>query len=163
MGRKFDLRTGHCCLKCLFDQPTLNAKQTRWLQFLSEFDFEIKHIKWNENKVADALSRKVHEMHLASLSISQLDLRQQIVNYAAEDELYVQVKDKLQQQSLHQRYEGYKLEEDGILTYKNIIYITHVAYLRRVVMMRSIKLHILVIQDIRRQLLQPESSISIQE
>ena len=27
--------------------------------FFGEFDFEIKHIKGKENKVADALSRKV--------------------------------------------------------------------------------------------------------
>ena len=76
--------------------------------------------------MVDALSRKVHEMHLASLSIFQSDLRQQIVNHTAEDEMYVQVKDKLQQQSLEKRYEGYKLEEDGLLTY--------LAYLRRIVM-----------------------------
>ena len=43
------------------------------------------------------------------------------------------VKDKLQQQSLEKRYEGYKLEEDGILIYNNIIYIPNVAYLRRIV------------------------------
>ena len=61
-----------------------------------EFDFEIKHIKGKENKVADALSRKVQEMHVASLSICQSDLRQQIVNHVAGDELYEQVKDKLQ-------------------------------------------------------------------
>ena len=47
--------------------------------------------------MADALSKKVHEMLVASLSIFESDLRQQIVNHAAEDELYVQVKDKLQQ------------------------------------------------------------------
>ena len=46
----------------------------------------------------------------------------------------MQVKDKLQQQSLEKRYEGYNLEEDGILTYKNRIYIPNVADLRRVVM-----------------------------
>ena len=45
MGRKFELRTYHCGLKYLFDQPTLNARQARWLEFLCEFDFEIKHIK----------------------------------------------------------------------------------------------------------------------
>ena len=45
MGRKFDLRTNHCGLKYLFDQPTLNARQARWLEFLYEFYFEIKHIK----------------------------------------------------------------------------------------------------------------------
>ena len=66
----------------------------------------------------DALNRKVHEMHVASLSTFQPYLRQQIINHNANDEMYVQVKDKLQQQSLEKRYEGYKLEEDGLLTYK---------------------------------------------
>ena len=71
MGRRFELRTDHCGLKYLFDQPTLNARQARWLEFLCEFDFEVKHIKGEENKVTDALSRKVHEMHVPSLNIFQ--------------------------------------------------------------------------------------------
>ena len=69
MGRKFQLRKDHCGLKYLFDQPTLNARKARRLKFLCEFDFKIKHIKGKENKVADALSRKVHEMHVAFVSI----------------------------------------------------------------------------------------------
>ena len=69
MGRRFELRTDHCGLKYLFDHPTLNARKVRWLEFLCEFDFEIKNIKGKENKVADALSRKMQEMHVASLSI----------------------------------------------------------------------------------------------
>ena len=73
-------------------------------------------------------------MHVASLSICQSDLRQQVVNHVAGDELYEQVKDKLQQQSLEKRYEGYKFEEDGILTYKGRIYIPDIAKLRRIVM-----------------------------
>ena len=84
--------------------------------------------------MADALSRKVHEMHLASLSIFQSDLRQQVVNHAAKDEMYVHMKDKLQQQSIEKRCERYKLEEDGLLTYKGRIYIPKVADLRRVIM-----------------------------
>ena len=48
--------------------------------------------------------------------------------------MYVQDKDKLQQQNLEKRYEGYKLEEGENLTYKNIIYIPSVAFLRRIVM-----------------------------
>ena len=36
MGRRFELRTDHCGLKYLFDQPTLNARQARWLEFLCE-------------------------------------------------------------------------------------------------------------------------------
>ena len=35
---------------------------------------------------------------------------------------------------LEKRYEGYKLEEDGLLTYKGRIYIPNVAELRIVVM-----------------------------
>ena len=92
MGRRFELRTDHCGLKYLFDQPTLNARQARWLEFLCDFDFEIKCIKGKENKVADALSRKVQEMHAESLSICQSSLWQQIINHTARDEMYVQVK-----------------------------------------------------------------------
>ena len=85
------------------------------------------------------------------------------MNRTTRDELYGQVKDKLQQQSLEKRYEGYKLEEYGLLTYKGRTYIPDVADLRRVVMDESIKLHILVTQDIRRQLLHLESSTFGQE
>ena len=73
-------------------------------------------------------------MHVASLSACHSDLRQQIVNHSARDELHVQLKDKLQQQGLEKRYEGYKLEGDGLLSYKNRIYIPSVAYLRRIIM-----------------------------
>ena len=47
---------------------------------------------------------------------------------------YVQVKDKLQQEILEKKYEGYRLEEDGLLTYKGRVYIPNVADLRRIVM-----------------------------
>ena len=71
---------------------------------------------------------------MASLSIFQSDLRQQIVSHTTEDEMYVQVEDKLQQQSLERKYERYKLEEDGLFTYKNRIYIPNVTDLRRLIM-----------------------------
>jgi hypothetical protein len=44
-GRIFVLITYHSGLRYLFDQPKLNARQSRWMALLSEFDFEIKHIK----------------------------------------------------------------------------------------------------------------------
>ena len=39
MGRKFELRTDHYGMKYLFDKPTLNSRQARWMKFLCEFDF----------------------------------------------------------------------------------------------------------------------------
>ena len=64
----FKFRTNHHGLKYFFEQLTLNARQSRLTEFLCEFDFEIKHIKGKENKVVDALSRKLHAMHVAAIS-----------------------------------------------------------------------------------------------
>jgi hypothetical protein len=69
MCKKFELRIDQCGLKHLFGQPTLNARQTRWMEFLSEYDFEIKHIKGKENQVVDALSRRAHEVHVESINM----------------------------------------------------------------------------------------------
>ena len=33
MDSRFELRTDHCGLKYLFDEPTLNARQARWMDF----------------------------------------------------------------------------------------------------------------------------------
>ena len=33
------------------------------MAFLSEFDFEVKHIKGKENRVEDALSQRSHEVY----------------------------------------------------------------------------------------------------
>jgi hypothetical protein len=58
--------TDHCGLKYLFNQPRLNARQARWMALISEFDFEIKHIKGKENKVVDTLSRKCSDNTLSN-------------------------------------------------------------------------------------------------
>jgi hypothetical protein len=126
MGRRFELRTYHNGLKYLFDQPTLNARQSRWLEFLCEYDFDIKHIKGKENKVADALSRRVHELHATTISMYRTDIKGRILEAA---NTYLQYKDlvaKLQQGKMPQKVENYKLETDGILLYKNIIYVPNV-------------------------------------
>eukprot|EP00253_Pinus_taeda_P031631 PITA_31631 len=45
IGKKFLLMTDHHSLTSYLNQPTLNARQARWMDFLSGFDFEIKHLK----------------------------------------------------------------------------------------------------------------------
>ena len=52
----FILISDNVRLKYLFDQQNLNARQARWLAFLSKYYFEIKHIKGKENKVVYGLS-----------------------------------------------------------------------------------------------------------
>jgi hypothetical protein len=75
MGKGFELRIDHNGLKYFFDQPTLNARHSRWLECLCEHDFDIKHIKGKETKVVDALNRRVHEFHPTSISMYQTDLK----------------------------------------------------------------------------------------
>jgi len=49
MGKKFLLMTNHHSLTNYFKQPTLNARQAHRVDFLREFNFEIKHLKGKEN------------------------------------------------------------------------------------------------------------------
>jgi hypothetical protein len=123
MGKRFELRTDHNGLKYLFDQPTLNARQSRWLEFLCEYDFDIKHIKGKENKVVDALSRRVHELHATTISMYQTDLKGRISEAAKVDLQYMELVTKLQQGKMQQKDEDYELGIDGILLYKNIVYV----------------------------------------
>jgi hypothetical protein len=118
MGRRFELRTDHNGLKYLFDQPTLNARQSRWLEFQCEYDFEIKHIRGKENKVVDALNRRVHELHATAISMYQNDIKRRIMEAANVDLQYKELVAKLQQGKMPQKMEVYKLETDGILLYK---------------------------------------------
>jgi len=46
------------------------------LEFLSDYYFDINHIKDKENKVVDALSRRVHEMHSIAIIMYKSDLKE---------------------------------------------------------------------------------------
>jgi hypothetical protein len=74
MGKRFELRIDHNGRKYLFDESNLNVRHIRWVEFLCEYDFYIKHIKGKENKVVFALSRRVHELHTTTISMYQTDL-----------------------------------------------------------------------------------------
>jgi hypothetical protein len=97
MGKRFELRTDHNGLKYLFDQPNLNSRERRWLEFLREYEFDIKHIKGKENKVANALSRKVHELHAPTISMYQIDIKIKILQATKVDLQYRELVSMLQQ------------------------------------------------------------------
>jgi ribonuclease HI len=88
MGKRFELRIDHNGLKYLFDQSTLNVRKIRWMEFLCEYDFDIKHIKGKENKVADALSRKVHDLHATSISMYKTKIKDRILEATNADLQY---------------------------------------------------------------------------
>nr|GFB29584.1 putative reverse transcriptase domain-containing protein [Tanacetum cinerariifolium] len=60
-GTKCTVFTDHKSLQHILDQKELNMKQRRWLEFLSDYDCEIRYHPGKANVVADALSMKEQE------------------------------------------------------------------------------------------------------
>ncbi|GJT39393.1 putative reverse transcriptase domain-containing protein [Tanacetum coccineum] len=57
-GTKCIVFTDHKSLQHILDQKELNIRQRRWLEFLADYDCEIRYHPRKANVVADALSRK---------------------------------------------------------------------------------------------------------
>jgi hypothetical protein len=134
MGKRFELRTDHNVIKYLFDQATLNVRQSRWLEFLSEYDFDIKHIKGKENKVVDALNIRVHEMHATTINMYLSDLKHKILEVAKSYLQYKELVGKLHQGNLQQKIEEYKLDNDEIMKFRGRIYVPNFQELKNMIL-----------------------------
>ena len=103
MGRKFLLNTDNMSLKYLFEQPDLNATQARWLAFLSEYHFELKHIKGKEKNIVDALTQGTHMKYEVTLSKIDAYLHEKIRATNKVDPYYVEIIKKIQEDRFFQQ------------------------------------------------------------
>jgi hypothetical protein len=123
MGGKFLLLTDNSGVKYLFNQPDLNARQARWLAFLSEFDFEVRHIKGKENKVVDALSRRIHGLFEINISRAESDLKQRIKMPGINDGNYTKMMAEIQNSITNSDKPDISIDKKGLLIFKNRRYI----------------------------------------
>lgn len=56
-GAKVIIRTDHKALIFVKNSKLYNARVTRWINYLEQFQYEVQHVKGRENVVADVLSR----------------------------------------------------------------------------------------------------------
>ena len=123
IGNKFLLKIENMSLKYLFDQPDLNARNTKWFSFLREYHFELKYIKWKESKITDALSRRAHMLYEVTLSQTDLYLHDRIRMKNKVDHFCVEIFKKIQEDRLFQQQKEYKVDETGLLWSKEILYV----------------------------------------
>jgi hypothetical protein len=106
LGRIFVFMIDHSGLRYLFDQPKLKSRQYRWMALLSEFYFEIKHIKEKENRVVDALSQSMKVIHLSVVNTCETDVRERVKSAQETDAFFETVKSYLEQYPTGLKYEG---------------------------------------------------------
>nr|GEX09802.1 putative reverse transcriptase domain-containing protein [Tanacetum cinerariifolium] len=70
----FKVFTDHKSLQYILDQKELNIRQRRWIELLSDYDYEIRYHPGKANVVADALSRKEREKPLREGNVQKEDL-----------------------------------------------------------------------------------------
>nr|GEY03967.1 putative reverse transcriptase domain-containing protein [Tanacetum cinerariifolium] len=73
----------HKSLQYILDQKELNMRQRRWLELLSDYDYEIRYHPGKENVVVDVLSRKerIKPLRVWALVMTiGLELPEQILN-----------------------------------------------------------------------------------
>ena len=122
--RKFLLMSDNISLKYLFDQHNLNARQTRWMFFLSKYDFEIKHIKVKQNKVTDTL---IHHANLLFASSSyESNLENHILSAENYDREHHILKEKTTKNEQNQVKKYFSLNKQGLLLHKNRLYIPNI-------------------------------------
>jgi hypothetical protein len=134
MGMIFILMTDHCGLGHFFYQPKLNARKSRWMDLLSEFYFEIIHIKGKENRVVDDLIISMKTIHLVAVITCETNVRERVRSAQETDAFFKTVTLYLKKEPAGIKYEGYQMLDRGLLTYQNRLYIPSCDELKRFIM-----------------------------
>ena len=113
-------------LKYLFDQQNLNERQAKWLAFLSEYDFDVKHIKGKENKVVDSLRRNARMNFIFAISNYKTELDDKLEEGIKMDKEYQNLREKVADNESERVKTDFNLNEKGLMMCKNRFYVPNI-------------------------------------
>jgi hypothetical protein len=119
---KFQVLTDHATLTRLFKQKELNQRQTRWVEALSEYDFDIIHKPGKTNVVADALSRRREALNTAVSTTSADGFTARIFIGYDKDKFFTGVKSVLRGESDARTFAARKIQRQFRLDDTGLIY-----------------------------------------
>jgi hypothetical protein len=80
------------------------------------------------------MHKRVHEMHATTISMYNYDLKDIILEVTQLDQHYLEIKGKLQKGIKKQKFQDYKLREDGIFMYKDKVYVPNFREMKNMVL-----------------------------
>jgi Reverse transcriptase (RNA-dependent DNA polymerase)/RNase H-like domain found in reverse transcriptase/Integrase zinc binding domain/Chromo (CHRromatin Organisation MOdifier) domain/Retrotransposon gag protein len=109
-GTHFTVLSDHAPLQYWRTQRDLSKRQIRWLDFLSDFDFDIKYIPGITNKAADALSRyPFAQVNAITMSTTDPKIRDEIRKSYSEDSFFKPIVENPKQ------YPLYIIQDNGLI------------------------------------------------
>jgi hypothetical protein len=90
---------------------------------LRKFDFKVRRIKGKENKVVDALSRRIHGLFEINISRAESDLEQRIRTTGINDGNYTKIMVEFQNSIANLYKLDISIDKKGLLRFKNRLYI----------------------------------------
>ena len=100
----------------------MNSKKARWMAFLNNFDFEVRHIKGKENKVAYALSRRTHEVYEIIMSQPKSNLMDKVKTTSTHDDKYTKPCSEIKSNEVNLKGTDFKFDQKGLLWFKDRMY-----------------------------------------
>lgn len=96
-NRQFTIKTDNWANKHIQTQPHLDPKrQTKWMEYLQEYHFDIEHIPGKNNVVADALSRRADYALSAIVSVGpDIEFMNELKESARNDKRYQTVSETI--------------------------------------------------------------------
>jgi RNase H-like domain found in reverse transcriptase len=115
LGKQVQVFTDHMSLKYLMIQSHLSSRQARWVEFLADYDLDIRYKAGKDNVVADALSRRPDHMVANGISFAKIipDTGEKIKAAYTTDELIINPETRADKFS----------QKEGMWTYDGRLYI----------------------------------------